>query len=111
VALATWTEEPTAYRQAAALIRQAGAAGARSCVVNIGVPPMSAYLDPPADFAAVTDPAQLDPCDVVVVAAWWPSNQPWFARDMRVIAEAEARYPQRQVLVAADRALVLRRPA
>ena len=107
VALDGWTEEPTAYRQAAVLIAQAGAAGRRSCVVNIGVPPMLAYLDTPADFAAVTDPAELEGCDVVVVAAWWPSDHAWFAPDMRVIADAEARYPHRRILPAADPALVL----
>lgn len=107
VAAGAWTDDPTAYRRAATVIRQANAAGQRSCVVNIGVPPMLAYLDAPADFAAVTDPAQLDGCDLVVVAAWWPSDQAWFAPDMRVIAEAEARYPQRQVIPTADRALVL----
>lgn len=111
VAAATWTEEPTGYRQAAALIREAGAAGQRSCVVNIGVPPMLAYLDAGPDFAAVTHPDQLDSCDVVVVAAWWPSDRAWFAPDMRVIAEAEARYPHRQIIPAADRVLVLTRPA
>ena len=111
VGLAGWTDEPTAYRQAAALIRQADAAGQRSCVVNVGVSPMLAYLDSPADFAAVTDPAQLDGCDLVVVAAWWRSNRDWFTADRLVIAEAERRYPSRQVLQATDRALVLTRPA
>jgi hypothetical protein len=111
MAASTWTQEPTAYRQAAAVIREANAAGQCSCVVNIGVPPMLAYLDTPADFAALTDPTELDGCDLVVVAAWWPSDRPWFAPDMRVIAAAEARFPERRVLQAADRALVLTRPA
>jgi hypothetical protein len=111
VAAAAWTGEPTAYRQAAAVVREANAAGKRSCVVNIGVPPMLAYLDEPADFTAVTDPTQLDGCDVVVVAAWWPSDRAWFAPDMRVVAEAESRYAHRRVLPAADRALVFTRAA
>jgi hypothetical protein len=64
-----FTREPTAYRQAAALIRRVDATGARSCVVDVGVSPMLAYLDSPADFAAVTEPAQLDSCDAVFVTA------------------------------------------
>ena len=100
------TADPTAYRQAAALVRHVNAAGASSCVVNIGVPPMLAYLDSPGDFTAVTDPAQLGDCDVVVVAAWWPSTSDWYARDRLVIAEAERRFPYRSVLAHGDPTLV-----
>lgn len=102
-----FTGDPTAYRQAAAVISDANARGARSCVVNIGVPPMLAYLDSPGDFAAVTDPAQLDACDVLLVTAWWPSQSDWYARDRAVIAEAERRYPHRLVLAQGDPTLVL----
>lgn len=107
VAAPGFTSDPTAYRQAAAVIARANATGARSCVVNIGVPPMLAYLDSPADFAAVTEPAQLDRCDVVLVTAWWRSQSDWYARDRLVIAEAERRFTHRIVLGQADRTLVL----
>jgi hypothetical protein len=107
VAAAGATMDPTAYRQAAAVVQRADAAGLRSCIVDIGVPPMLAYLDNPRDFAAVTDPAELDQCDVVVVAAWWPTTADWFSRDRAVIAAAEARYPYRRVLGPGDPALVL----
>jgi hypothetical protein len=102
-----FTEDPTAYRQAAALIAEANAAGARSCVVNIGVPPMLAYLDSPADFTPVTEPAQLDGCEVLLVTAWWPSESDWYARDRAVIAEAERRFTHRVVVGNADPTLVL----
>ena len=107
VATAGTATDPTAYRQAAAVVHRADAAGLRSCIVDIGVPPMLAYLDSPRDFAAVTDPAELDRCDVVVVAAWWPTNADWFSRDRTVIAAAEARYPYRRVLGPGDPTLVL----
>ena len=107
----SYTDDPAAYRQAAALVHQVNAAGGRSCVVNIGVPPMLAYLDTPKDFAAVTDPAELDACDAVFVTSWWRSDDDWYARDRAVIAEAELRFPHRQVLPVGDRTLVLsRRP-
>jgi hypothetical protein len=107
VAVPAFTGDPTAYRQAAALIRTADASGARSCVVDIGVAPMLAYLDTPGDFATVVDPAQLDQCDVLVVAAWWPSTADWYARDNLVIADAERRFPYRLVLAHGDPTLVL----
>lgn len=99
--------DPTAYRQAAALIRRANGNGARSCVVDVGVSPMLAYLDSPEDFAPVTDPTQLDACDVVVVAAWWPTTADWYSRDRLVIAEAERRFENRRVLPYGDPILVL----
>jgi len=103
--------DPTGYRQAAALVRQVGAMGERGCVVDVGVLPMAGYLDVPEDFAIVTDPADLDRCDVVVVAAWWPTKAAWFAADRRVIAAAEQEFPHRLILDAADPTLVLsRRP-
>ena len=105
--LPAFTDDPTAYRHAAALIRQAGAMGERSCVVNIGVSPMLAYLDSPADFAAVTHPDDLDRCDLLVVSAWWPATADWYARDRAVIAEAERRFPHRLVLAHGDPTLVL----
>ncbi|HEV2759972.1 MAG TPA: glycosyltransferase family 39 protein [Acidimicrobiales bacterium] len=105
--LPTFTDDPTAYRHAAALIRQAGAMGERSCVANIGVPPMLAYLDSPADFVAVTDPDHLDRCDLLVVSAWGPATAEWYARDRAVIAEAERRFPHRLVLAHGDPTLVL----
>ena len=102
-----WTREPTGYRQAAALVRQTNAKGGRSCVVDVGVLPMRAYLDTPSEFAPVTDPAQLDRCDLVVVAAWWPSTAAWFDADNAIIAAAERRFSRRLVLAADDPALVL----
>jgi len=102
-----YTADPTAYRQAAAVIRRVDAAGARACVVDVGVPPMLGYLDAPRQFAVVTDPGQLESCDVVVVAAWWRSTKAWFAADNRVIAAAERRYAYRTVLPATDPTLVL----
>jgi len=115
LALATvvpgYTSEPTAYRQAAAVLRSVDAAGDRGCVVGVGVRPMLGYLDSPADFATVTDAAGLDQCDTVVVATWWPTTAAWFAADRLVIDAAERRFPHRLVLEAADPALVLsRRP-
>ena len=104
---ALYTADPNAYRLAAAVLRQVAASGERGCVVNIGVPPMMAYLDTPADFAVLLDPAELDQCDVVVVAAWWPSTSDWFERDRRIIDAAERRFPVRTVLGVADPALVL----
>jgi len=101
-----YTKEPTNYRQSAALLRRIDAAGARGCVVGVGVPPMLAYLDTPRQFAVVTDPGQLEGCDVVVVAAWWDSDKPWFAADNRVIEAAERRFPNRTVLRTGDPALV-----
>lgn len=102
-----YTADPTSYRLAAALVRQADAAGARSCVVDVGVPPMLAYLDETRDFTAVTRPDQLDGCDVVVVASWWPTQAGWYAADRAVIAAAEQRYDHRLVLPTGDPALVL----
>jgi len=102
-----YTSDPTAYRQAAGLLRRVGASGARGCVVNIGVAPMLGYLESPRQFAAVTDPAGLDGCDVVVVAAWWHTTEVWFAPDNRVIEAAGTRFPHRAVLGVADPALVL----
>ena len=102
-----YTDDPTAYREAAATVRQVNAAGGRSCVVNIGVPPILAYLDSPQDFAAVTDPAELDACDAVFVTSWWRSDATWYARDRAVIAEAELRFPHRQVIPGGDPTLVL----
>jgi hypothetical protein len=105
--LPTYTDDPTAYRVAAGVIRAAHASGARSCVVNVGVPPMLAYLSSPEDFTAVDDPSQLGRCDVVVVAAWWRTQEPWFAADNRVIAAAERTFPRQTVLRHGDPALVL----
>lgn len=106
-ALPGFTDDPTAYRQGAAVILRANAAGARSCVVDVGVSPMLGYLDSPDDFAAVTNPAQLDGCDLVVVAAWWPTAADWYSRDRSVIAEAERRFDNRRVLPYGDPTLVL----
>lgn len=102
-----YAADPTSYRSAAALVQEADAAGARSCIVDVGVPPMLAYLDEPRDFAAVTVPAQLDRCDVVVVASWWPTDAGWYAADRAVIAAAEQRYDHRLVIDHGDPALVL----
>jgi len=103
----TLTGDPTSYRQAAVVITEANSTGARSCVVNVGVSPMLAYLESPGDFAVVTEPGQLDRCDVVVVAAWWPTMAEWYARDRVVIGEAERRYAHRLVLRHGDPILVL----
>ncbi|HUQ63138.1 MAG TPA: glycosyltransferase family 39 protein [Acidimicrobiales bacterium] len=108
-ALPGYTNDPTAYRQAAALIGRVDDSGGRSCVVGVGVSPMLAYLDTPRQFAVVTDPAQVGSCDVVVVASWWPTNAPWFAADSSVIAAAEREFPNRTILDAGDPALVLSR--
>ncbi|MEA2828895.1 MAG: Dolichyl-phosphate-mannose-protein mannosyltransferase [Actinomycetota bacterium] len=103
-----YTEELTGYRAAAAVVRSVDAAGGRACIVgSTGVVPMLAYLDPSRDFTAVTDPSGLDRCDVVVVAAWWPTNASWFSQDRQVIDAAETRFPYRVVLPASDPALVL----
>jgi hypothetical protein len=106
-ASASYTADPTAYRLAAGVLRQVAAAGERGCVVNIGVPPMRAYLDTPGDFAVLLDPDELDQCDVVVVTAWWHSTADWFERDRRIIDAAEQRFPVRSVLGVNDPALVL----
>jgi len=102
-----YTSDPTGYRRAAALIRQVDGRGERACVVGVGVPPMAGYLDTPRQFAIVTDPAELDACDVVVVAAWWHSSKPWLAADEQVMAAAENTFPYRRVIPAADPTLVL----
>ena len=103
----TYRHDPTSYRQAASLIRSVHAAGRRSCVVDVGVSAMSAYVDDGRDFAVVTEPDQLDACDVVVVASWWHTDADWFRRDNEVIAEAERRFANRAVLDSDDPALVL----
>ncbi len=106
-----YTSDPTGYRQAAAVLRAVDGAGDRGCVVGVGVRPMLAYLDSPADFTVVTDPVGLDQCDTVVVATWWPTTAAWFAADRQVIDAAERLFPHRLVLEADDPALVLsRRP-
>jgi hypothetical protein len=112
VVVPRYTADPTSYRAAAAVLRAVDAAGERGCVAgSTGVQPMLAYLDPPADFTPVTDPAALDQCDVLVVATWWPTSASWFSQDRRVIDAAEARFPYRLVLESGDPALVLsRRP-
>ncbi len=102
-----FTDSPTAYPEAAALIRQANATGARSCVIDIGVAPMLAYLDSPGDFATITDPTGFDRCDVVVVAAWWAEPADWYARDRLLLAQAEQRFDHRLVLPYGDPILVL----
>ncbi len=101
-----YTSDPTNYRQAASLLRAVEASGNRGCVVGVGVPPMLGYLEAPRQFGVVTDPAQLEPCDVLVVAAWWHTTKPWFAVDQRVIDAAEGRFPNRTVLGNGDPALV-----
>jgi len=107
-----YTSEPSSYRQAAALIRSTNAAGDRSCVVDIGVSPMEAYVDAPRDFTIVTKPEQLHGCDVVVVASWWPSTTAgWYANDLRVMAAADTEFGYKKVLASEDPALVYsRRP-
>ncbi len=107
VVIPGFTDSPTAYPQAAALIREANAAGARSCVVDIGVAPMLAYLDSPGDFMAITDPNEFGLCDVVVVAAWWSEPADWYARDRSLLAEAQKRFDHRLVLPDDDPILVL----
>jgi hypothetical protein len=103
-----YTEQLTGYRAAAAVVRSVDAAGGRACVVgSTGVVPMLAYLDPSRDFTAVTDPSGLDSCDVVVIAAWWPTSAQWFSQDRGVIDVAETRFAYRVVLPASDPALVL----
>jgi hypothetical protein len=102
-----YTRDATGYRQAAAVLRHVGGAGGRGCVVGVGVPPMVGYLDTPREFAVVTEPSELDRCDVVVVAAHWSTTATWFAADRRVIDAAEGRFPYRLVLPADDPALVL----
>ena len=102
-----FTSDPTAYRQAAALLRQVDATGDRGCVIGIGAVPMLGYLDTPGDFEVVADPTDLDRCDVVVVATWWPTTAAWFAADRLMIEAAERRFPHRLVLPAGDPALVL----
>jgi hypothetical protein len=103
-----YTADPTGYRAAAAVLLAVRAAGETGCVAgSTGVQPMLAYLDPGVDFTAVTDPAGLDRCDVLVVATWWPTTADWFAQDRRVIDAAEARYSHRLVIGPGDRALVL----
>jgi Dolichyl-phosphate-mannose-protein mannosyltransferase len=104
--LPRYTDDPTAYRVAAQVVRAANAEGARSCVVAVGVPPMKAYLDSPGDFEAIDEPSQLARCDVVVVAAWWPTDAAWYADDKRVIEAAERTYPNRMVLRHGDPTLV-----
>ena len=103
-----FTDDPTAYRHAAALIRQVDAAGERSCVVNIGVSPMLAYLDSPGDFAAVTDPLRARRS---ATRCWWRRGgrptQAGTPADRRVIAEAERRFPHRLELPFGDTTLVL----
>ena len=103
-----YTQDLTGYRAAAAVVRSVDAAGGRVCVVgSTGVPPMLAYLDPSRDFTPVTEPSGLDGCDVVVVAAWWPTSAPWFSQDRAVIDAAETRFAYRTVLPASDPTLVL----
>lgn len=101
-----YTAEPTNYRLSAALLRRVDASGGRGCVVGVGVSPMLAYLDAPRQFAVVADPAELDGCDVVLVATWWHTTKPWFAADNRVVDAAERRFPHRTVLRVGDPALV-----
>lgn len=102
-----YTSDPTAYRQASEMLRKAAAQGQRGCVVGVGAVAMAGYLDMAKDFGAVTDPAGLNRCDLVVVAAWWPTTASWFARDAGVIHAAEQRFAHRLVLEAGDPALVL----
>lgn len=105
----SYTDDPTAYRQAAQLVRSVDDAGGRSCVVDVGVRPMQAYLDEPTDFTAVVQAEQLDVCDVLVVAAWWNTNAAWYEQDNDVIAAAQLRYGHRLVLRSRDPALVFSR--
>ena len=103
-----YTSDLSGYRPAAEVIRTVNASGGRSCVVGVGVPLMYAYLDVPGDFAAVTRPEELDGCDLVVVAAWWPdSKASWFAADQAVLRAASERFPFRRVLGEHELALAL----
>jgi MFS family permease len=103
-----YVSDPSGYRPAAAVIRSVNGSGGRNCVVGVGVPLMYAYLDTPGDFAPVTRPEQLDACDLVVVAAWWPeSTASWFAGDLAVLQAAEARFPYRRVLGRREAVLAL----
>jgi hypothetical protein len=103
----TYRDDPTSYREAANIIRSINAAGGHSCVVDAGVPPMTAYVDERRDFTAITEPSQLGACDVVVVAAWWQSNARWYQQDNVIVADAERRFANRLILESADPALVL----
>ena len=102
--------DPTSYRQAAQLIRSVDSAGGRSCVAGVGAAAMRAYHDVPTGFAEVTDPAELAPCDVLVVAAWWPgTTAEWYEGDQRVISAAEDQFRYETRLDSKDSALVLSR--
>ena len=103
-----YTADLSGYRPAAEVVRSFNASGGRSCVVGVGVPMMYAYLNVPEDFLPVTRPDELDRCDLVVVAAWWPrATAPWFAADQAVRQAAEARFPYRLVLGERERVLAL----
>ena len=103
-----YTADLSGYRPAAAVVRAVNASGGRSCVVGVGVPMMHAYLDVPGEFAPVTRPEELDGCDLVVVAAWWPeSRASWFAPDQAVLKAATARFPHQRVLGVREPALAL----
>ena len=102
-----YTQEPTGYRAAAAVVRSVDAAGGRACIVgSTGLAPMLAYLDPPRLHPGhrPVRPRRVrrggrgrlvaDECPMVLPGP-------------PVIDAAETRFAYRTVLPASDPALVL----
>ena len=94
----TYTEDPLALRQAAAVVESMHSAGQTACVVHSDEQILSAYT---TDFAVVTSPDQLGGCDAVVVVSW--------GVDLAVRDEAARELPSLTTLPAYYPAVVLRR--
>jgi hypothetical protein len=94
----TWTENPLALPQAAAVVDRMRAEGLTPCVVHSDEQVLSAYT---SGFVVVTDPSQLSGCDAVVVVSW--------AVDLPLRDEAARQLPKLTTLPAYYPAVVLER--
>ncbi len=93
-----YMQDPLALPQAAAAVERAHAAGQRACVIHADEQVLAAYT---TDFTVISNPSELDACDMVVVVSW---NVDLPLRDL-----SAQEFPRRTVLPASYPAIVLER--
>ncbi len=93
-----YASDSLALRQAASVVEQAQAGGQRVCVIHSDEQVLGAYA---SGFTTVTEPDQLQDCDVVVVVSW--------GVDLALRDEAAKEFPRATALKADYPAVVLER--